>query len=74
MIRDSAIRYRKLAFVSEDVASTETLLKQHILEKENLIKLINFTSSEGEEIIQRLRLNVSYNYNYNTLSYLSSNR
>lgn len=58
MIHESESNYEKLS-MTDDLPTMETILKQHIADKQNIIKLANFTSSEGEEIIQRVRLNVS---------------
>lgn len=35
--------------------AAETMLKQHFNERENVTKLINFTTGEGEEIVVRVR-------------------
>lgn len=44
----------------EDLITAETMLKQHIVEKESVLKLLNFTSGEGEEIVYRVRQQVSF--------------
>lgn len=43
----------------EDLNTAETSLRQHLSEKEKIVKLVNFTSSEGEEILHRVRREVN---------------
>ncbi len=42
----------------DDLVTAETMLKDHLSEKENIIKLLNFTSGEGDEIVYRIRQQV----------------
>jgi hypothetical protein len=39
------------------------MLKQHLSERENVIKLVNFTSGEGDEIVYRIRQQVIFKTN-----------
>lgn len=57
IISESEKKYQDTK-VPEDLITAETMLKQHFSEKENLIKLINFTSGEGDEIVYRVRQQV----------------
>lgn len=41
-----------------DITTAENMLKQHVLEREHVIKLLNFTSGEGDEIVYRVRRQV----------------
>ena len=42
-----------------DLIVAENMLKEHIIERENVVKLLNFTSGEGDEIVYRVRQQVN---------------
>jgi hypothetical protein len=54
----SECQTKYLSQLPDDLITAETVLKQHICEKEHVIKLLNFTSGEGDEIVYRIRQQV----------------
>ena len=57
LITESGNKY-KGSPLPNDLLSAETLLRQHFNERENIRKLVNFTSGEGNEIINKAKQHV----------------
>jgi len=57
IINESHSKYKRTE-LPEDLITAESVLKQHMNERENVMKLISFTSSEGDEIVFRVRQQV----------------
>jgi hypothetical protein len=68
IIDESHSKYKRTE-LPEDLITAENVLKQHINEKDNVMKLISFTSSEGDEIVFRVRQQV--NNSSQVLSFVS---
>ena len=60
VFKDTEKRYSTTIITSEDLVEVESMLKQHLQEKDEVQKLINFTLGEGEEIVNRMRQQVNF--------------
>lgn len=56
MIIECERKYQSMQ--DEELLTVENIFKQFLSEKESIFKFIAMTISEGEEIVQRARLNV----------------
>ena len=55
MINQAEKKYNESPLPSHDLTEIENMLKQHYAEKDTFTKVFNFTSTEGDEIISRVR-------------------
>ena len=47
-------KYKTIQSASEDLIEIESLLKQHMTEREHVLKLVNFTLGEGEDLVTKI--------------------
>ena len=57
MIKE-AEKLNAITQLNSDLVTVENQFKKHLIDKETISKLINFTSGEGEEIVARNRQKV----------------
>lgn len=55
MIKQAEKKFNESPLPSHDLNEIENMLKQHFAERETFIKVFNFTSTEGDDIISRVR-------------------
>ena len=67
MIKE-AEKLNSITQLSSVLITVENQFKKHLIDKETISKLINFTSGEGEDIVARIRQKVR---NKNQISYFN---
>ena len=55
LIQQAQSKYQDTPLAMNELSAAESALKHHVHERDNFHKLCNFTASEGDEIVARVR-------------------